>query len=72
MRKKYPLQIPCRRCGNICWQRVPRFSFVTSQIMDFFHLYPWRCALCGRLRLIALRADRRRFVREVTLPGGKG
>ncbi len=54
-----PLDEPCGRCGNVSWVRTARTNVLLSGVLDFFHLYPWRCAVCRRPRFLKLRSDRR-------------
>ncbi len=64
----YPLDKPCRRCGNARWERLPRHNFLLTGVLDFFHLYPWRCAICNNTRYMSLRSDRRDINRPRVRP----
>lgn len=54
-----PLEEPCRNCGAKSWERLQRRGFLQERILPFLNLYPWRCAICNRVRYLSLRADPR-------------
>ena len=40
---------PCRNCGGILFERMPRYGFWQEKFMPFFNRYPWRCTACARM-----------------------
>jgi DNA-directed RNA polymerase subunit RPC12/RpoP len=48
----------CSRCGSGVFGRVQRMGFLQMHILPFFHLYPWRCVICGKLVFWSARSER--------------
>jgi predicted RNA-binding Zn-ribbon protein involved in translation (DUF1610 family) len=45
----------CPQCGGSHFARLHRSGKLQESILPRFHLYPWRCAWCGRVIYSRLR-----------------
>lgn len=50
----------CATCQSYRMRRIKREGFLRLKVAPLFGYYPWRCSVCGTVRLLKARGVRKR------------